>query len=501
MWVHSVDRLLAENIARNSNSRRHNCSVYRIPPFIRNLRPQCYDYNVIPLGLYNRDFRNVTPMVQLELEVVAIFFKHLNLQPDVDGWNTFCRDLGMSPRDGTTLENFYHELPSDSSITPNMGLSVLVIDAVFIAAICVRALVGPRYADNPPGFVSDILEIFDRSSVGCYFLSFLSDVGMVFENQVPLYMLQNVWGKISHMIGRSFERCLQVTVGEIILNLLPIPTVMSYYDSFEFESCTHMLECVHRAVILDTSSTSAAVPSRSRVHYYTRYINKHMRRLMISPLLVVTRFLKSPVERDTNVAATRRLTPRTLPTVAELRKAGIRFRGVQTSLCGIRFEKSFFNFRATLNLPQLEFSDVTERLLLNLCAFELMRVPHQERRVTAFVSVMDELISTEEDVHLLREGPEPVISANLLRENKRVADLFDNILQNFVYSNLVLVDLDEVINDLHAWNDARWRHQVTHFIDRFVTAPWIFVTMVAATLLLSVTIGQTVYTVLGFYHS
>ncbi|KAL2613206.1 hypothetical protein R1flu_024898 [Riccia fluitans] len=521
MWVLSMDRLVAQNMARNDNDRRQNCSVYRIPAVIRKLRPQCYDYEVIPLGLYNRDFRDVTPMVQLELEVVAVWFKHL---PDPNGWTNFCSRVAEPPPDheGTSLEDFYHDTPVDSSITPPMVRSVLVLDAVFIASKLVLKYDGDDPA-VPSAFEVDILELFRRNNIQCHESSISRDIGLVFENQVPLYLVQNVWG-LYFGDGSRFEMCLKNYVLQLVLNLLPMHIVISSSKLLDFEGCNHILEYVHKAVCLDINATSATAGSgngSSAARRFTGWLSRYLAYLKTVAELETNpgtthsagsetswaaagtgrmfRRLKLPEKGGTNSATTKRfMGRRTLPTVTELRKAGIRFRGVQTGICGIRFEKSFFNLKATLNLPQLRISDGTEKLLLNLCAFESMKVPDHKRKVTAFVLLMDELISTEEDVQLLRKGPEPVISVNKTGEDKGVANLF-NILQNFDGS-IGIGDLKIVIKEIHAWNDTRWRHQVTHFMDRFVIAPWIVIAMVASTILLAATLLQTVYTVEGFYH-
>ncbi|KAL2613203.1 hypothetical protein R1flu_024895 [Riccia fluitans] len=129
-------------------------------------------------------------MLQLELELVAIFFTHLNLQPDADGWNTFCREVAVPPSDATTLDDFYHERPIDSSITPDMVRSVLVIDVVFIAS---RFLQAVGYVAQATAFVVDVLETLDCDSVRCHSTHYVVDLGLVFENQIPLYLIRNVW--------------------------------------------------------------------------------------------------------------------------------------------------------------------------------------------------------------------------------------------------------------------------------------------------------------------
>ncbi|KAL2613200.1 hypothetical protein R1flu_024892 [Riccia fluitans] len=197
------------------------------------------------------------------------------------------------------------------------------------------------------------------------------------------------------MVGKEFEFGLKIIVMLSVTTLLLSPTVISYCNAIEFESCAHTLDCVRRAVYsdsgLDSHSTSAA--ASSGVGCFMRHVYNLIRRL-----LVFMRLLKSTADKETNSATGMNLRRRTLPILMELRKAGIHCRGVPTGVCGVRYERSFRNLKATLNLPQIQFYDGTDKLLLNLCAFEMMKVPNHMKMVTAYVSVMDELISTEEDV-------------------------------------------------------------------------------------------------------
>ncbi|KAL3675835.1 hypothetical protein R1sor_025783 [Riccia sorocarpa] len=65
--------------------------VFRLPPFIRNLKPHHYNPTILPMGIYNRDFRKKTPMDELKLEIVSCFLGLLHI--DHDRWNRFCKEV------------------------------------------------------------------------------------------------------------------------------------------------------------------------------------------------------------------------------------------------------------------------------------------------------------------------------------------------------------------------------------------------------------------------
>ncbi|KAL2608073.1 hypothetical protein R1flu_026646 [Riccia fluitans] len=86
-------------------------------------------------------------------------------------------------------------------------------------------------------------------------------------------------------------------------------------------------------------------------------------------------------------------------------------------------------YKATLYLPTITFTDLTEKSQLSLSAYEWMNVNIKTKKLFDYVSIMDELIDSEEDVQLLRKGT--VIDGNYQGQDKAIVDLFSNPLQNF----------------------------------------------------------------------
>ncbi|KAL2613204.1 hypothetical protein R1flu_024896 [Riccia fluitans] len=281
--------------------------------------------------------------------------------PDPNGWTDFCSKVAPD-HEGTNLEDFYHEPPVDSS---PFVRSVLVLDAVHIASKLVL-----KYDGDDPAvrstFEVDILELFRRNNMQCHDSSISRDIGLVFENQVPLYMVQNVWGLYNFPDGSSFKMCLNFYVLQLLLNLLPMHMVfmLSSSELLDFQGCNHILEYVHKAVCLDINATSATEGSgngssaaRSGNGSSTGWLSRPLpclkivaeqetnsavvgRRLSrpatVRPLGRLVRHLKLIEKGGTDSATTetseRFIGRRTLPTVKELRKAGIHFRGVQTDI-------------------------------------------------------------------------------------------------------------------------------------------------------------------------
>jgi hypothetical protein len=178
-----------------------------------------------------------------------------------------------------------------------------------------------------------------------------------------------------------------------------------------------------------------------------------------------------------------------MPSAAELREAGIHFK-VST---GEGFAGTVSFERGVLRVPKIFLYDDAERMFLNLMAFEQLR-PGAGNEVTAFVSFMDDLINTAKDVRLLRA--KEIIESGL-GSDEAVANLINNTL-----TKGSVMDEDSSLNDVLVEVDVyckkrrnRWRAILLH---TYFSNPWVFISLVAATILLVATVIQTVYAILSF---
>ncbi|CAN6470450.1 unnamed protein product [Victoria cruziana] len=174
----------------------------------------------------------------------------------------------------------------------------------------------------------------------------------------------------------------------------------------------------------------------------------------------------------------------------ELYEAGIRFKKSQTrSLRDIDFK------HGVLRLPRITVDDTTESMLLNLMAYERMHVG-AGNEVSSYVSFMDMLIDSAKDVAMLQSKG---IILNALGSDKAVAKLFNEL------SREVSIDPSSKLGEVHrrlgrysTQKHNMWRANLIH---TYFRNPWAILSLVAAIVLLGLTVAQTVYTVLGYYHS
>lgn len=179
-----------------------------------------------------------------------------------------------------------------------------------------------------------------------------------------------------------------------------------------------------------------------------------------------------------------------MPPAVELYEAGIQFKPLDKwNLAGVRFE------RGVLYMPVIKFYGNSECDFLNVMAFERLH-PNAGNHVMDYVYFMDNLINTAADVRLLCSSG---IIVNLLGSDKEVATLFNNILS----TQAVLSDgspLHKVHRQVSAHCQKPWNSWRASFIHTYFRNPWVFISLIAAAILLVATIMQTVYTAIPFYR-
>uniref|UniRef100_A0A0A9GHX8 Uncharacterized protein n=1 Tax=Arundo donax TaxID=35708 RepID=A0A0A9GHX8_ARUDO len=126
-------------------------------------------------------------------------------------------------------------------------------------------------------------------------------------------------------------------------------------------------------------------------------------------------------------------------------------------------------------------------------AFEWLH-PGAGSDVLSYVSFVEKIVGSERDVALLRSSG---LVENMMRSDRQVVELLD-ILSKLAMMNVTsrLHDVKRKVN-VHCgkpWN--KWR---ASFVQNYLSNPWVFISLVAAVILLVATLLQTVYTVAPFY--
>ncbi|PIM97303.1 hypothetical protein CDL12_30228 [Handroanthus impetiginosus] len=176
----------------------------------------------------------------------------------------------------------------------------------------------------------------------------------------------------------------------------------------------------------------------------------------------------------------------------ELQQAGVKFRRAEEScLFNVVFN------RGELTLPSLIVNDLTETFFRNLIAFE--HCGYYSKDITSYVIFMDNLINTHDDVDLLVKDE---IIKNELGESKAVAELFNNLYKEVVTETdeFYFAELCEKLNayssdPFHEFK-AKWFRWTRIAKRDYFSTPWSVISLLAASVLLILTVIQTVWSIL-----
>ncbi|OAY78082.1 UPF0481 protein, partial [Ananas comosus] len=176
----------------------------------------------------------------------------------------------------------------------------------------------------------------------------------------------------------------------------------------------------------------------------------------------------------------------------ELYEAGLRFKKSETlqSLRDIQFS------HGVLSLPVITVDDGTEYMFLNLMALESLHID-AGAEVTCYMYLMTGIITSGKDVSLLNSQG---IIRHLIESDKAVAEMFNRLSKDLV------LDPESSLDDVHrivsSYCQKPWTRLRANLVRTYAysRSPLAAVPLAAASILLFLTIMQTVYTVLSYYQ-
>jgi hypothetical protein len=177
-----------------------------------------------------------------------------------------------------------------------------------------------------------------------------------------------------------------------------------------------------------------------------------------------------------------------MPSAVELREARVLFKSSNTHLIdAITFRNG------VLSMPEFKAYGDTENLYLNLFAFEQLH-PDTGYELLSYMFFMVGLIESNRDVALLRSRG---IIRNMRSSDKELVEMFS------VLGRATLMHpsskLNGVLREVKAHCKKRRNKWRANFVHTYLSSPWVFISLIAAVILLMATLLQTVYAILPFY--
>ncbi|KAL1545151.1 UPF0481 protein isoform X1 [Salvia divinorum] len=444
-WVTNVkDELSKLAETRSVESMRwEKQSIYRIPRSVKDLCSGAYQPQTVSIGPYHHGDEQLQSMEEHKHRALLVFLKR-SKKP----LRCYLNALFPAIED---LKHAYHHLDLNWKHDTEAFLRLMIVDGCFILEIMRTAIASPEsiqkmdYANNDP--------IFSNHGT-LYIVPYLKRDMLMLENQIPLLALAILFAaEDDNLVVNGLSKHDQLSV--LILNFFSHP-----HDAdkiHEYGKCLHILELCRRSMLMRLSCQKAKPKKR------------WLDCLPSGGLKKGDVYIRSAME---------------------LTEAGIQFKKSKTrNLNDISFQGG------VLKLPHIMVDDALESQYLNMIAFERFHVG-AGNEVTSFVFFMDGIIDSARDVGLLHSCG---IIQNALGSDKAVANLFNSLSRDVSLdpdSNLAI--LHEKVSEYCGKPLPRWMAYAKH---NYFTNPWVGLSIVAAIFLFALTGIQTVYTVLGYYHS
>ncbi|ERM95618.1 hypothetical protein AMTR_s00023p00152880 [Amborella trichopoda] len=176
-----------------------------------------------------------------------------------------------------------------------------------------------------------------------------------------------------------------------------------------------------------------------------------------------------------------------VPSATALHDAGVKF---QVSPRDGNMDFSFDG--RVLKLPYVVITPTEETFLLDMMAFEQLHLD-MNNPISSFVKLMDNLIDTAKEFQLLVDSG---IIENRMESDQEVAELFNRVTKGMAFfenSRLKGVRTRLIRHGKRRRN--LWR---ARFVNTYLRDPWTVIALLAAGLLLCLTLIQTMYSVLSY---
>uniref|UniRef100_A0A7N2M4V0 Uncharacterized protein n=1 Tax=Quercus lobata TaxID=97700 RepID=A0A7N2M4V0_QUELO len=181
--------------------------------------------------------------------------------------------------------------------------------------------------------------------------------------------------------------------------------------------------------------------------------------------------------------------------VQELNAVGIHLKSSDNNCLGnITFTKNWEFYGGTLSLPPIIVDDSTGPKFFNLIAYEMCPDFENDYGVSSYISFLDSLIDESKDVIDLRSAG---ILRNFLGSDDEVARVFNEIGTDLVPNLEIYKGVRSQIQQYYDKRRMLWITQVIH--DHF-SSPWTVVAFIAGLFVLILSVLQTVYSMLAYYH-
>ncbi|KAK8684865.1 hypothetical protein V6N13_040880 [Hibiscus sabdariffa] len=422
------------------------CAIYEVPPRLRKVKEIAYEPNVISIGPYHHGKPHLKAMELIKQRCFDQMLEETNLESGIfisamKGLEERVRKCYQGPIDH--CGNF---------------LEMMVYDGCFVVQ-----LIRQTYPE-------DLYKLERHIQTDMWY-----DL-LLLENQLPFFVLS----KLYCIIRRNGE-------GDI--------------DEFACSALSSFQKRMHGSQIW-SGNGSYTSPAEDI---------KHLLDLLHNCCRPSSQGIKRRQEFKAEAAQKSDRSWKFIRSATELEGAGINFLGEKVLQDHDQAQgvKSMFDITFTkhtkvlqlkiptkvLKIPTLRVDDNTERLLRNFMAYEQFTQMDEPTYISDYVVFMDNLINTGKDVQLLCNSG---IIDNWLGDYEVVAQMFNKLRDCVCFTDDFYYAETFVRVNKHC--ERKWNKYKAILKKDYFNSPWSLCSFLAAAVLLLLTVLQTMYTVLSYYH-
>ncbi|KAK1294837.1 UPF0481 protein [Acorus calamus] len=489
-WVDSVKSRVNGSFV--PKWRKERCSIFRVPDNLRTLHPEDYEPRVVSIGPYHHGKPHLEPMEMHKWRMV----RRLVLRRPEEGVLEECLRKVKALED--QARSCYSEVIDMKS---NEFVEMMVLDGCFIIGILlrVRSETIQRKNENPEAMTGEEEEEEEEkddwvwkeqkdeeeAEMGAmhssiYLLDHVNHDLLKVENQMPFFVVEALFD----LLVLQADDGPNATIYDLSMSLL------KKFDPSDYNVYLNKPDKIHHLFHLyyELLAPGARKPFPSAqwnliVGGFLK-LKKKIEVLLLHVHRAIPSYLRSKRRLKKQFVTS------WLKSATELQEAGVRFvKKEDSSFLDLSFKGGVMAF------PVLHIYEHTMVHFRNLIAFEQCYF-YTKDHITFYAAFMDFLIDTPTDVKVLQK--EGILKIGISSE-KEVAQFFNN-LNREVYFNNNHSYLKDLIVDVNRYCDSkthRWRAVLAR---DYFNNPWAVISVVAAFILLTLTLLQTFYTIYAYYH-
>ncbi|XP_026404152.1 UPF0481 protein At3g47200-like [Papaver somniferum] len=526
----SMQELIASSIKEKLETsaprsrKKGGCSIHRVPEkFHKMIEPSVYKPEAISIGPYHckNDSLQATQDLKL-LYAHNLLTKTANQKfkkeeetthtikldssgklVTAEGWSIILEECISSIEKMETIIRERYSEPIDLDRGREF-VEMMVIDGLFIIGF----LAGPcqdKYIFDDLLYCNDWLSIAVRHDL------------LLLENQIPWFVLKCLFNIILDAVlidqpdpeGTSLEMLvIQFFKSSSFLYMLPTEKDLLKTHPDQCENAEHLLDFLF--ILHQNGKKDPAISSPSswkilkillklkdnKVVKSTEPVYSSMKlfiQTLITKLQLLCRkfvrvFSVGPIDENKDSYSYNSRRMEFIPSATELSRAGVKFKKGSTK--GSFLDVNFRREEGILEIPPIYLCDGTETLFRNLIACEqLYKGSHV---MSSYATLMDCLINSPDDVKVLRKQE---IITSYLGCDEDVADIFNKLSVEICNDNNYYAPYTIGINKYYKKRRHIWKAALKR---EYFSNPWTIVSVLAAVLLIALTITSTVFGILSF---